>query len=124
MGLDKILENHICLCGEGLPGGVVDLAADDSTQMTENRAASLARLHFDRIRQVHGTLGVMGDGYGLPVFGIVGNYAGAGPVEVPAVCDGDDGIGAGDDAAQAEASVLITLVTAEEVMVRFGIVGH
>jgi hypothetical protein len=36
MGLDKILENHICLCGEKLPGGVVDFAAEDSTQMTEN----------------------------------------------------------------------------------------
>src|SRR5580700_1153618 len=84
----------------------------------------LARLHLHGIWHVHGTLGAAGNSYDLPVFGIVCDYTGAGPIEVPAIFDGDDGIGTGNDATQAETSILIALVAAEKVAMRFWIFRH
>src|SRR5580700_2076106 len=84
----------------------------------------LARLHLHGIWHVHGTLGAAGNSYDLPVFGIVCDYTGAGPIEVPAIFDSDDGIGTGNDAAQAETSILIALVSAEQVAMRLRIFGY
>ena len=66
-------------------------------------------------------MGLVGYGYCLSLLCVVGDYAGAGPVQVPAVFDGYDGVGSGNYAAQEEGSVLIALIAAEEFAIIFGI---
>ncbi len=76
------------------------------------------RLYFNRISQVNGSWRVLGHRHGLGLLGVVRDHAGPGPIEVPAIFDGDNSVGAGDDAAQAEASVLIALVAAKQFSIR------
>ena len=50
----------------------------------------------------------------------MGDDRGLGPVEVPTVFDGHDGVLARNDVGEAEAAIQITLVAAEQFVIRFG----
>jgi len=67
--------------------------------------------------------GVVGDGDFFAVRGVAGDDVGLGPVEVPAIFNGDGSVRAGDDSGEGEAAVEIALVAAEEFAVRFGMGG-
>ena len=69
-------------------------------------------------------MGLVGYGYGLSVLGVVFDYAGTGPIEIPAVFDGDDGVRAGNHAAQEETSVLVALIAAKQFAIGFRILGY
>ena len=56
-----------------------------------------ARLDVDRSAQVHLRAGGGRHADGSPAAQIVANHFGERPVEIPAICDGDDGVVAGDN---------------------------
>src|SRR5437764_91011 len=64
------------------------------------------------------------DGNGLSVLGIMRDHRGLSPIQIPAVLDCDHGVGAGNDAAQVEAAVEITLIAAKEFPIMLRVLGN
>src|ERR1700722_19894723 len=106
--------------GGGVAGAVADTLLDtDETDRTNSR-----RTDHDGIGvKPLSSLGLDGDGYGFGGGGgnlgrdgfreIAGEDGFARPVEVPAIVDGDDGVGAGGEALEVEAAVEVALVAEE-----------
>jgi hypothetical protein len=51
------------------------------------------------------------------MIGVRGNHGGLGPIQVPSVLDGENGVGAGDNILQIKRTVEIALIAAEKIAV-------
>src|SRR5450432_1611720 len=90
----------------------------------ERLLPNLTRLNFDWLCNVHGTLNLRTDLQGLCVLHILHHHSGPGPIQVPSVLDGNDGVCAWDHIWQVEAAIEITLISAKKFAMVFGIIGH